>query len=198
MKEIINKSENNSNKEKILEIALDLFSKKGFDSTGVQEICNEAGITKPTLYYYFGSKKGTLDAMIDIYGERMKEMLFKATDYIGDPIKHFTQVLEGQIDFAGKYPQFFKLYMASVTGGAESDLFQAFESFRSQISSIYKVLFKNSLSLFGNMKDYEILFAQNFKSLVESSALNVLNGELEKTDDTIYRIIRAFCYGVAN
>ena len=187
-----------SNKEVILEVALELFSKKGYDATGIQEIVTDAGFTKPTLYYYFGNKKGILTAMTEVYGEKMKNMLFKATDYIGDPIKHFTQTLEGQVKFASYNPEFFRLYMQSVTGGVESELYTAFEDFRNAVSEIYKVLFKNSLSLFGNMKGYENLFAKSFKSLVETTALNALNGEITIDDDTVYRIIRAFCYGVAN
>ena len=48
------------NKERIMECALDLFYAKGYDAVGVQEIVEKAGITKPTLYYYFGSKLGLL------------------------------------------------------------------------------------------------------------------------------------------
>ena len=44
------------NKERILECALELFYAKGYDAVGVQEIAERSGITKPTLYYYFGSK----------------------------------------------------------------------------------------------------------------------------------------------
>ena len=40
----------NGNKNKILSIALDLFSSKGFDAVGVQTLCEKSGITKPTLY----------------------------------------------------------------------------------------------------------------------------------------------------
>ena len=32
------------------------FMPRGYDAVGVQEIAQKAGITKPTLYYYFGSK----------------------------------------------------------------------------------------------------------------------------------------------
>ena len=46
------------NREKILESALDLFFTKGYDAVGVEEIAERAGITKPTLYHYFGSKYG--------------------------------------------------------------------------------------------------------------------------------------------
>ena len=52
------------NKENILKCALDLFYAKGYDAVGVQEIAEKAGITKPTLYYYFGSKYGLLETLL--------------------------------------------------------------------------------------------------------------------------------------
>jgi TetR/AcrR family transcriptional regulator len=44
--------------ERILDHALKLFSTKGYDATSVREICEGAGITKLTLYHFFGSKEG--------------------------------------------------------------------------------------------------------------------------------------------
>ena len=45
------------NREKIVECALDLFCRKGYESVDVQEICTAAGVTKPTLYYYLLTEK---------------------------------------------------------------------------------------------------------------------------------------------
>lgn len=56
------------NRERILEEALKLFYKKGYESVSVQEIADASGITKPTLYYYFKSKRGLLDSLLE---ERM-------------------------------------------------------------------------------------------------------------------------------
>lgn len=53
------------NKELILKSALDLFYAKGYDAVGVQEIVDKAGISKPTLYYYFGSKLGLLQNLLE-------------------------------------------------------------------------------------------------------------------------------------
>ena len=43
--------------------ALQLFYEKGYDAIGVQEIADAAGVTKPTLYHYFGSKYGLLETV---------------------------------------------------------------------------------------------------------------------------------------
>jgi AcrR family transcriptional regulator len=45
--------------------ALDLFSSKGYDAVSVREICEAAGITKPTLYHFYGSKEGVFRALLD-------------------------------------------------------------------------------------------------------------------------------------
>ena len=51
------------NRMNILEKALHLFYEKGYDAIGVQEIADAAGVAKPTLYHYFGSKYGLLQAV---------------------------------------------------------------------------------------------------------------------------------------
>src|SRR5688500_2096222 len=50
--------------ERILSTALDLFAVKGYDATAVREICQAAQITKPTLYHFYGSKDGVLQALV--------------------------------------------------------------------------------------------------------------------------------------
>ncbi len=45
-------------KAKLLLVALDHFAKRGFDGVQVREVAEEAGVSKPTLYYHFGSKEG--------------------------------------------------------------------------------------------------------------------------------------------
>jgi len=50
--------ENPAVRERLLVEALRLFTSRGFSATTVREIVEAAGVTKPVLYYYFGSKEG--------------------------------------------------------------------------------------------------------------------------------------------
>lgn len=50
--------ENPAVRERLLTEALRLFTSRGFSATSVREIVEAAGVTKPVLYYYFGSKEG--------------------------------------------------------------------------------------------------------------------------------------------
>ena len=49
----------------ILEAAVQLFSKKGFDKTSIDELAKEAGIGKGTIYTYFKTKTDILKAFCE-------------------------------------------------------------------------------------------------------------------------------------
>lgn len=52
-----------STRERILDVALDLFIQKGFDRTSLREIAEELNVTKAALYYHFASKDDILMAL---------------------------------------------------------------------------------------------------------------------------------------
>ena len=52
-------------KEPLIKAARDLFSVKGYDGTGVDEIAESIGIKGPTIYKYFKNKEDLLKAVID-------------------------------------------------------------------------------------------------------------------------------------
>ena len=52
-----------STREKILDVALDLFTDQGFDGTSMREIAERLHISKPAIYYHFASKEEILMAL---------------------------------------------------------------------------------------------------------------------------------------
>ncbi|HBH16268.1 MAG TPA: TetR family transcriptional regulator, partial [Leclercia adecarboxylata] len=54
-----------TSREKLLDIALDLFSRQGIARTSLNAIAKEAGVTPAMLHYYFNSREQLLDAMIE-------------------------------------------------------------------------------------------------------------------------------------
>jgi AcrR family transcriptional regulator len=50
-------------RDRILDVALDLFTEKGFDKTSLREIASELGFSKAALYYHFASKEDILMAL---------------------------------------------------------------------------------------------------------------------------------------
>jgi AcrR family transcriptional regulator len=51
----------------ILEAATQLFSKTGYDATGVAEICQAAGVSKGAFYHHFPSKQAIFMELLNTY-----------------------------------------------------------------------------------------------------------------------------------
>lgn len=87
-------------REELMRAALTLFTQRGYAATTVRELVEAAGVTKPVLYYYFGSKEslflelmrthfGRLEAVVDVYRtgngsvrKRLMAMLDKGFAYV--------------------------------------------------------------------------------------------------------------------
>jgi AcrR family transcriptional regulator len=59
-------------KEKIFDVALDLFSKKGYDSVSLREIADEVGIKKSSIYSHYPSKESILMDIFEYFSDLFK------------------------------------------------------------------------------------------------------------------------------
>ncbi|MCR4741984.1 MAG: TetR/AcrR family transcriptional regulator [Treponema sp.] len=185
-------------KDSILKTSLTLFSQKGFDSVGVQEICKKCKISKPTLYYYYGSKLGLLKRILDHYGSLYCQILATTIANEKDFLKNLTNLLLANIEFAKKSPEFFRLYNTLDFSAKGNESYYAHLQLKSRIDKIYTDLFFKSVETFGNMKGHENLYRISFQAIVVSTVNSVLNEELKDDNETLYTIIKSFVYGVAN
>lgn len=56
--------------ERIKQTALDLFAAHGLDKVSMDEIAAKAGVSKVTIYKYFGSKEQLYAEVINLFGEK--------------------------------------------------------------------------------------------------------------------------------
>lgn len=66
---VVKKAEQRRNE--ILDAADELFGRKGFDGTSTNDILNQLGIARGTLYHHFKSKEDIMDALIERYNTRL-------------------------------------------------------------------------------------------------------------------------------
>jgi len=50
--------------QRILDVAKELFTQRGFSNVAVRDICRAADVTPPTVYYYFKNKEALFDAVV--------------------------------------------------------------------------------------------------------------------------------------
>ncbi|MCL2564282.1 MAG: TetR/AcrR family transcriptional regulator [Defluviitaleaceae bacterium] len=91
--EVLNKLDSINTKQRILDVAAEMFSQKGFAATRVDKIALEAGINKALIYYYFPSKEAILDHLIESFFE---EVSATSMAVIRNTVLKFKQ--EGRMD----------------------------------------------------------------------------------------------------
>jgi AcrR family transcriptional regulator len=57
--------------ERLLDSALTLFSEKGYEGTSIREIIEQAGVTRPVLYYYFANKEALFTRLVEAQFEHI-------------------------------------------------------------------------------------------------------------------------------
>lgn len=63
-----------SNKEKIFDVSIDLFSQFGYDGVSIRQIAREVGIKESSIYNHYKSKESILDTILEYYiNEMVKE-----------------------------------------------------------------------------------------------------------------------------
>lgn len=74
-----------SNRQKIIEAAYDLFYHQGFNQTSFSDIAEAASFPRGNFYYYFKSKDELLTEVVQYQVERMKQMIADWNQASSDP-----------------------------------------------------------------------------------------------------------------
>ena len=88
----------------IARVAARLFAERGYHATPVRVIVEEAGVAKPTLYHYFGSKEGLAQAVLTVPLARLVDSLRALLDGPADPLRRLVAMAEAYLDFSREDP----------------------------------------------------------------------------------------------
>lgn len=62
-------------RQRIQDVALDLFAEKGYDKTSLREIAEHLDVTKAALYYHFKTKEDILRSVVDDQLTQVEELI---------------------------------------------------------------------------------------------------------------------------
>jgi len=183
-------------KDQILNLACDLFAQHGYDAVGVQQIVNDAGVTKPTLYHHFGNKESLLAAVLSHFLKPYLRTLRMTASYEGDIYLTLKQSLMSVVEFAQHQPSGFALFRFMGQMPSETASAQAIRPYRQQYMAIFEALFSAAALDHGNMQGKATLYAVNFMSMSLTYAALVEANELIMDDHMQHQIIHSYLHGV--
>lgn len=184
------------NRSAILDIALDLFSRRGFDTVGVQEICDASGITKPTLYHYFGSKSGLLRILLSEKLEPFLASFESAAAYQGDLPLTLDRTAIAYFRFADANPGPCRLLLTAWFSPPEGETFRIAEEFTRRQQTVLETLFRTAVRDHGNMRNRERRYALSFLGVLNTYAGAALAGSLRLTDELAREAVKQFAHGI--
>ncbi|MGH1330621.1 MAG: TetR family transcriptional regulator C-terminal domain-containing protein [Paracoccaceae bacterium] len=105
------------NTHAILEAALIVFSQNGFRGATLDQIAQEAGLSKPNLLYYFPSKEAIHSALLGGLMENWLDPLHKM-DPDGEPVEEIMAYVLRKLDMARTMPRESRLFANEIVQGA--------------------------------------------------------------------------------
>ncbi len=102
---------------KILDAALDVFSKFGFRGATLDKIAKKAGLSKPNLLYYFSGKDALHNELLAQLMEKWLEPLEKISPD-GDPLDEICDYICRKLELARDFPRESRLFANEIIQGA--------------------------------------------------------------------------------
>ncbi len=191
-----NGSKKDLNRESILKIAQEIFSKYGYRKTTLDDIANAVRKGKSSLYYYFKSKEDLFQAVIMKEVELLGKELDKVVNRNTDPVDKLRDYLLTKITTFRNLANFYNALENDVTAiGFIEEIKNRYE--QDEIRMIKRILIegvrKNEFEIYDfNLAANGITMA--IKGLeMPLSAGTYGNMNLERSVDVILRIL---CYGI--
>ncbi|MDN5568227.1 MAG: TetR/AcrR family transcriptional regulator [Paracoccus sp. (in: a-proteobacteria)] len=105
------------NRDLIMQGALNVFSANGFRGATIDQIARSAGLSKPNVLYYFGSKdeihKALLTGLLDLWLAPMQQI-----NPQGDPLKEMLGYVRAKMRMSRDYPRESRLFAYEILQGA--------------------------------------------------------------------------------
>ncbi len=141
--------------KKLIDVAIDLFSRKGFKGTSIRDIAAEMGMTTSNIYHYFGTKAGVLSAI----GHQTLEPIIREFRRISSldlpPLDRFTLLLRTHLTYMDAHRKESKIFSLSeeALSSGKNDLNKKFHK---ETFLIYRSEIERLLSSMGRKGDSTI------------------------------------------
>lgn len=103
--------------ELILNAALDVFSTHGFRGSTIEMIAVQAGLSKPSILYYFDSKEAMYIELLENLSDTWLDPLKKISPD-GEPVEEICSYVQRKLEMARDFPRESRLFANEILQGA--------------------------------------------------------------------------------
>lgn len=186
-----------SKKDEIMEIALDLFSEQGYEACGIASVVEGAGVSKPTMYHYFGSKEGLLASIYERYFSELMDLLKNCNEDGKDIIRLFQNIVRIYYQFSKTYPKFFWLSSHLRKSPMKSKSREIVQKFYEEEEQWLTEKIQEVSLYHTNLLKKETFLAISFLSFVNGYLEFRLSREMDlPEEEEVLKLTKQFLYGI--
>jgi AcrR family transcriptional regulator len=118
------KLRNDFYRQRILDVAQQVFAERGFEAAKVQEISARAGLSMGTIYAIFPGKEDLFRAILEACGQEMLQLAREVTARGAAPRESLASLSEAYIGYFLDHPDFLRMHLREGTSwvlGPSSD-----------------------------------------------------------------------------
>jgi AcrR family transcriptional regulator len=105
-------------RNQLLRVALKSFAQRGYAGTSVQDIVNDAGVSKPVLYYYFPDKAGLFQALVDQAHDERLRLMQQAAERGHTVAQKLEDIVGAVFEFSLRHQELMRLAFATAFNSA--------------------------------------------------------------------------------
>lgn len=184
------------NRTIILDRAEALFARRGYDAIGVQEIVAAAGVTKPTLYHYFGSKSGVLRTLFAERFEPFLADLSRAATFDESLTGCLQRIVEVCFAFARTRTDLYRIHLASWFGSPDNDAAVIVRDYVQRLHQVLRDLFAVASARNGNMRGRERVYASTLIGAINGRTALFFDEQVPLDDHAVWQTVQHFSYGI--
>jgi len=183
-------------KREILDVALELFSERGFHNVSMQEIAQKAEFGLGTLYKFFGNKEGLYKQLVLEKARNCHRLLNIALEQRSDPLLAIEAYINGKLSFFRENKAFIRLYLTETQGarfnikvGLDKEVLSLHEDIMNKLTNIFEHGFIKGT--FVKIASSRVL-AVSLNGLTNAIIIEWLDNESESDMPDAKKIMRIF------
>lgn len=184
------------NRTKLLNTACELFAARSYDAVGVQEVVSRAGLSKPTLYHYFGNKEGLLSALLEARFSLWLQNLESKSRYQGNLVASLENLASTWLEQSQADTDWFYLLLALSSVPLEHPVRPLIAPWLQKQQKLIEQLLIDAVPQHGNLKGHHPILALTLQGWLYQTTRALLSGDLPLKSDSIHKLIKQFMYGI--
>ena len=181
--------------KRLIEVAIDLFSRKGFKGTSIRDIAAEMGMTSSNIYHHFGTKEGVLRAIERQTLEPITREFRRIASLDLPPLDRFSMLIKAHLAYLNQHRKESLIFSTINEETFPADRKDLNKKFQTETFFIYRSEIERVLSSMGKQGNSTVAAFSTLGSIIWFLRWYRPQGE-NSFDEVVNSIIKYILYGI--